>query len=207
MSIIRLCYLLPKFLILTEHFTQRWKISPGLVRYKRCLLHQRSSGTGCAGGSPGCDITAASSPHGPAGDTRAHDTRAATRGRGGRPERGHIPAGRRDGPGRASPRDARSPPCAGIQAKRGDGALDRAARPHPRGWRHIPARGSVSCTGGRRDAHTQGQTLSRKKAAASLGAAQGCLCLGDERWRGQGDTLGPPLPAWEGDTVTTLRGN
>lgn len=42
---------------------------------------------------PGCDITD-SSPHEPAGDTRAHDTRAATRGRRVRPDRGHIPAGR-----------------------------------------------------------------------------------------------------------------
>lgn len=41
----------------------------------------------------GCDITD-SSPHEPAGATRAHDTRAATRGRRVRPDRGHIPAGR-----------------------------------------------------------------------------------------------------------------
>lgn len=35
-----------------------------------------------------------SSPRGPSGDTRAHDTRAATRGRRARPDRRRIPAGR-----------------------------------------------------------------------------------------------------------------
>lgn len=57
------------------------------------------------------------------------------------------------------PRDARSPPCAGIQANCGDGTV----RPHG-GWRHVPARGSVSNTGGRRDAHTQRQTPSGKES-------------------------------------------
>lgn len=112
----------------------------------------------------------------------------------------------RDGHLRGMLAHLRAPGYGQTAQSRGDGAVHGAVRPHPRGWRHIPARGSVSSTGGRRDAHTLRQTPSGKEAAASLGAAPGCLCLGDGRWHGQGGTLRPPFPAWEGDAVATLRG-
>lgn len=87
-------------------------------------------------------------PQGPAGDTGAHDTRAATRGR--RTAATSPRDARLRAPGWAGtgiPRDARSLPCAGIQANRAEPRgrnSGGAVRPHPRGWRHTRARGSVT---------------------------------------------------------------
>lgn len=136
MSIIRLCYFPPKFLILTEHFTQRQKISPGLVCYKRCLWLQRTIRTGHARGSPGCDITRLV----PAGDTRAHDTRAATRGRRVRPDRGHIPA-RCSAAGAGMGRDGHPRGMLAHLRAPGYSKLRRAAGTEPWMEQRGPARG------------------------------------------------------------------
>lgn len=142
--------------------------------------------------------------------------------------RGTLSSGRRDGPRRASPRDAhslRAPAGAGTgipagcsltSVRRNTGKRRKAAGME--GWMEpcgltrgdggTSEHGAPSATRVGAGMPTPlRQTPSGKKAAASLGEAPGCLCLGDGRWREQGATLALPFPTWEGDAVATLRGN
>lgn len=148
-------------------------------------------------------------PQGPAGDTGAHDTRAATRGR-----RTAATSPRDAGlraPGWAGtgiPRDARLPPRAGIQANRAEPRGRNSGgvgRPHPRGWRHTRARGSVTTRVGAGMPTPCGKRRQERRRRHPPGQHPAAFAWA-RRWHGQGGTLGPPFPAWEGDAVATLRG-
>lgn len=80
------------------------------------------------------------------------------------------PAGRPAGMGRdGHPAGCSSPPRAGTRANRGDRTLDGAVRPHPRGRRHVRARGSVGSAGGRRDPTPSGKRHRQRKRRHPLG--------------------------------------